>query len=131
MNAQTQESIQVKDIITAIPVSDPERSKAWYTKLFGKAPDLEPFLGNIEFKLGSAWVQISKGTVKPSNWNLQIEVQDLAKEHRRLRDNGIATPNISTSPGVITWFDVNDPDGNRMRWFQVLTGDSNVTGKSG
>ena len=129
MTAQTQESIQVKDIITVIPVSDPERSKAWYTKLFGKAPDLEPFPGNIEFKLGSAWLQISKGTVKLSSWNLQIAVQDLAAEHRRLQENGIVTSQIGASPGVITWFDVNDPDGNGMRWFQILTEDPNVTGK--
>lgn len=128
MTLQSQESIGVKDIITVIPVSDLARSKAWYSKLFGKAPDLEPFPGNIEFKLGGAWVQVSKGTVKPSTWNLQIEVHDLAREHSRLRDHGIVTSQIGTSPGVITWFDVSDPDGNSMRLFQVLTKDSKVTG---
>lgn len=126
----THESIHVKDIITIIPVSDPARSRAWYSKLFGKGPDLEPFPGNMEFKLGNAWIQVSKGTVKPSNWNLHIEVHDLATEHRRLVDHGIVTSQIGTSPGVITWFDVSDPDGNGMRWFQVLTKDPKVTGKS-
>src|SRR5690349_16175984 len=106
MTVQTHESIRVKDIITIIPVSDLARSKAWYSKLFGKAPDLEPFPGNIEYKLGSAWIQISKGTVKPSNWNLHIEVHDLAREHRRLQDHGIVTSQIGTSreslPGLIS-----------------------------
>ena len=128
MTLQSHESIRVKDIITVIPVSDLARSKAWYSKVFGKPPDLEPFPGNIEFKLGSAWVQVSKGTVKPSTWNLQIEVHDLAREYRRLQDHEIVTSEIGTSPGVITWFDVNDPDGNSMRLFQVLTKDSRVTG---
>ena len=130
MGVQTYESIRVKDIITIIPVSDLARSKAWYSKLFGKAPDLEPFPGNIEFKLGNAWVQISRGAVKPSNWNLHIEVQDLAREHRRLQDHGIVPSQIGMTAGVITWFDVSDPDGNGMRWFEVLTKDPKVTGKS-
>jgi len=130
MALQAQESIRVKDIITVIPVSDLAQAKEWYSKLFGKGPDLEPFPGNVEYKLGNAWVQISKGTVRPSNWNLQIEVHDLAREHRRLQDHGIITSKIGTSAGVITWFDVKDPDANGMRWFQVLTEDSKVTAKS-
>lgn len=130
MTLQSHESIHVKDIITIIPVSDLAKSKAWYTKLFGKTPDLEPFPGNIEYKLGNAWIQISKGTVKPSSWNLHIEVHDLAMEHRRLQDHGIVVSPIGTNPGVITWFDVSDPDGNGMRWFQVLTKDPSVTGQS-
>ena len=130
MTLPAHESINVKDIITIIPVSDHARSKEWYSKLFGKAPDLEPFPGNIEYMLGNGWVQISKATVKPSNWNLHIEVHDLAKEHRRLLDHGIVTSEIGTTHGVITWFDIKDPDGNAMRWFQVLTKDPKVTGKS-
>jgi hypothetical protein len=38
---------------------------------------------------------------------------------------------IESSPGVIAWFDLSDPDGNKMRWFQVLTEDEKVTGKHG
>jgi hypothetical protein len=30
---------------------------------------------------------------------------------------------------VIRWFDIEDPDGNEMRLAQVLTGDTQVTGK--
>ena len=131
MNLQAHQPIQVKDIITIIPVSDLARSKEWYSKLFGKPPDLEPFPGNIEYKLGNAWVQISKGAVKPSSWNLHIEVQDLSIEHNRLLGQGLTTSEIGTTPGVITWFDIKDPDGNNMRWFQVLTADPKVTGKTG
>jgi glyoxylase I family protein len=64
-----QTPIRVSDVITLIAVSDIEKSKEWYTRLFGKGPDLEPFPGNVEFKVGGAWVQISKGNVKPSSWS--------------------------------------------------------------
>lgn len=120
--------IDVRETITRIAVSDLSRSKDWYSRLFGKGPDLEPFAGNVEYKIGGTWVQISKGEVKPSSWNLEIEVVDLSKERERLRKSGIDATEIGTAPDVISWFDIKDPDGNGMRWFQVLTKDPKVTG---
>ena len=90
---------------------------------------MEPFPGNVEFKVGGAWVQISEGKVSPSSWSLQIEVEDLSREHQRLREAEIKATEIGSVIGVISWFDIKDPDGNSMRWFQVLTTDSKVTGK--
>jgi glyoxylase I family protein len=124
-----QGTIKVKDAITVIAVSSLSKSREWYSGLFGKGPDLEPFPGNVEFKVGGAWVQISEGKVSPSSWSLQLEVEDLSRERQRLREAGIAATEIGTAPGVISWFDLKDPDGNEMRWFQVLTTDSKVTGK--
>lgn len=120
--------IDVRDAITVITVASLAKSRPWYSKLFGKEPDLEPFPGNVEFKLGGAWVQISEGKVQPSSWSLQIEVKDLSRERERLKAVGIGTAEIGTAPGVISWFDLEDPDGNEMRWFQVLTSDPKVTG---
>ena len=128
MTVQTQDSVNVRETITVITVSDHQKSKEWYSRLFGKGPDLEPFPGNVEYKIGSSWVQISRGQVKPSSWSLQIEVHDLHRERERLRKGGISATEIQTRPGVISWFDLNDPDGNNMRWFQVLTTDEKVTG---
>jgi glyoxylase I family protein len=114
-------SIDAKDMIVGIAVSDLKRSKAWYSRLFGKEPDLEPFPGNVEYKVAGGWVQITKGKVKPSSWGLQIEVGDLAQERERLRNAKIDASEVRTVPGVISFFDLKDPDGNAMRWFQVLS----------
>ena len=121
--------VRAKDAITVIAVSDLGKSRRWYAALFGKEPDLEPFPGNVEFKVGGAWVQISEGKVSPSSWSLQLEVEDISRERRRLREAGVAATEIGTAPGVISWFDLKDPDGNAMRWFQVLTDEPKVTGK--
>jgi len=121
--------IKVKDAITVVKVSNLAKSREWYSALFGKVPDLEPFPGNVEFKVGGAWVQISEGKVSRSSWSLQLEVEDLSRERERLREANIAATEIGTAPGVISWFDLKDPDGNSMRWFQVLSADSKVTGK--
>lgn len=74
-------------------------------------------------------MHIEEGRVIPSSWSLQLEVADLSHEHQRLHEGGIAAPEIKTAPGVISWFDVKDTDGNATRFFQVLTTDSKVTGK--
>jgi len=126
---RTQREIDVRETIVEITVSDLPKSREWYSRLFGKkGPDLEPFPGNVEFRVGGAWVQIVSGKVQPSSWNLQLEVRDLSRERERLRDGGIAASEIKTVPNVISYFDLSDPDGNTMRWFQVLTSDPKVTG---
>jgi len=122
------EAIDVREAITVIKVSDLPKSREWYSRLFGKCPDLEPFPGNGEFEVGGAWVQISNGKVRPSSWSLELEVRDLTRERQRLREAGIAATEINTVPGVISYFDLSDPDGNSMRWFQVLTSDPRVRG---
>jgi len=120
--------IDARETITEIQVSNHAKSKEWYSRLFGKRPDLEPFPGNVEFKVGGAWVQIVEGKVKPSSWTILFEVRDLHRERERLRENNITATEIKTSPNIISWFDLTDPDGNAMRWFQVLTTDTKVTG---
>src|SRR5207245_8920056 len=117
MTMQTQESVGVRETITVITVSDHAKSMEWYSRLFGKGPDLEPFPGNVEFKIGGAWVQIVTGKPQASSWSLQIEVQDLSRERERLREEGIEATEIKTAPNVISWFDLRDYDGNAMRWF--------------
>ena len=127
--AGTRELIDVKDTIVVIKVSDLARSREWYSRLFGKEPDLEPFPGNVEFMIGGAWVQISQGKVQPSSWSFQIEVRDLPRERERLRESEISATEIETVPNVISYFDLTDLDGNAMRWFQVLTSNPKVTGR--
>ena len=127
-NVGVQGVIDVREIIVEMRVSDLPKSREWYSRLFGKGPDLEPFPGNVEFRVGGAWVQIVSGKVQVSSWTLQLEVRDLPRERDRLRDGGIAAGEIKTVPNVISYFDLRDPDGNAMRWFQVLTSDQAVTG---
>jgi hypothetical protein len=42
---------------------------------------------------------------------------------------GVDVPEIETRPNAMSWFDIEDPDGNEMRWYQVLTSDTQVTGE--
>lgn len=121
-------AIDVRETITEISVSDLEESREWYTRLLGKTPDLEPFPGNVEFRVGGAWLQIVKGKVQPSSWVFQVEVRDLSREQERLRSAGVEAAEIKTVPNVISHFGIKDSDGNSLLFFQVLTSDPKVTG---
>ncbi|MDG6946730.1 MAG: hypothetical protein JRN63_03560 [Nitrososphaerota archaeon] len=74
-------------------------------------------------------MQIAAGKPLRSTWSLQIEVVDLQRERQRLREAGIDATEIKGVPKVISYFDLKDPDGNGMKWFQVLNTDPKVTGK--
>lgn len=127
--AAQESTIDAVHTITEISVRDIKKATEWYSKVFGKGPDLEPFPGNVEYNIAGAWVQISAGEVKPSSWSIQFEVKDLARERERLLMAGVPVPEIRSEPGVISWFNIRDPDENQMVWFQVLTSDPKVTGK--
>ncbi len=117
-------SVKVKEFIVEIPVSDLSKSTEWYSKLFGRKPDLEPFPGNVEFKVGKAWVQISEGEVKQSNWLVNLEVLDLHREYDRIKESNIYTTEIKERGGVVSWFDAKDPDGNSIRFYKLITSES-------
>lgn len=120
--------MKVKDVIVRITVGDIAKAREWYTRVFGKRPDLEPFPGNVEFKIGGAWVQLAAGPEGHRGSTVMLGVDDLDMERERLAERGIAAAETQSLPGVIKWFDVADSDGNQMRWFQVLTSDPKVTG---
>lgn len=127
-NQRKQISIVVRETITEISVSDLEKSRDRYSRLLGHGPDLEPFPGNIEFKVGDARLQIVKGKVQPSSWVFQFEVRDISGERERIRTAGVHAAEIKTVPDVISYFGIKDPDGNSLLFFQVLTSDPKVTG---
>jgi predicted enzyme related to lactoylglutathione lyase len=121
-------TIDARETITEIQVSDLSRSREWYSRLFGKRVDLEPFEGNLEWKIAGAWVQITQGAPKPSSWGLRIEVRDIQQERERLRRAGIAAKEVKTVPDTIAFFGVRDPDDQDLLFFQVLSADPKITG---
>ena len=42
---------------------------------------------------------------------------------------GVDVPEIEARPNVKSWFDIEDPDESEMRWSQVPTSDTQVTGE--
>ena len=119
--------IDARDCITAIQVSDVAKSRAWYSRLLGREPDLEPF-GNQEWKIAGGWISLQKGAPTASPWQLHVEVRDVQREYERVKKAGIAVAALQTEPGELSFFTVTDPDNYTLLLFQVLSKDPKITG---
>ncbi len=97
-----------------IPVRDLPTAREWYGRLLGKAPDLEPVPGVVEFRVGDTWLQLQEGSPGTQGWDFRFGVRDLEHERRRLDELGIVVGETVTVPAVIRFFDFRDPDGNPL-----------------
>jgi hypothetical protein len=52
-------------------------------------------------------------------WRLRDGVADLQRERARLIGLGVSAEEVETVPGVISFFDFSDPDGNGLSCYQV------------
>jgi catechol 2,3-dioxygenase-like lactoylglutathione lyase family enzyme len=112
--------MQAISVTIGIPVRDLAISRAWYDRLLGKAPDLEPVPGIAEYRVGGVWVQLMEGEPPGGKWTLRFGVADLDRERERLQGLGIELGDVRTVPGVIRYFVLADPDGNLLSWYQEL-----------
>jgi catechol 2,3-dioxygenase-like lactoylglutathione lyase family enzyme len=106
--------------LVAVPVSDVDQAKAFYTEKIGFNADhdhqvsedlrfvqLTPPGSACSIALGSGIVDTPPGSLK----GLQLVVDDIEAAHSELRDRGVETGEIQDFPwGRFVFF--SDPDGN-------------------
>lgn len=105
-------------VTIGIPVSDLEVASRWYEQVLGKPHDIEPAPGIREFEIAGTWVQLDEGPAVGGNWTLRIGVADLRAERLRLEKLGLQLGETRNVPGVISFFDFCDPDGNQLSCYQ-------------
>jgi predicted enzyme related to lactoylglutathione lyase len=108
------------EVTIGIPVVDLARSRAWYERLLGTAPELEPVAGMAEFRIAGAWVQLIERSSPRPGWAFRIGVTRLDAEHARLMAEGFEPTEIETVPGVIRILQLEDPDGNAVSLYELL-----------
>jgi catechol 2,3-dioxygenase-like lactoylglutathione lyase family enzyme len=118
--------------LVAIPVSDVDRAKAFYTEKVGFHADVDqrvreglrfvqltPPGSACSISLGEGIVDASPGSVQ----GLQLVVADIHAAHAQLAERGVEVSEIQEFPwGSFVFF--RDPDGNRWSVQQLLTRDS-------
>jgi lactoylglutathione lyase len=112
--------MQATSVTIGVPVRDLAVSRKWYERLLGKAPNLEPVPGIVEYEVAGVWVQLMEGETPGGSWTLRFGVADLDDERERLQGLGIELGGVRTVPGVIRYFVFRDPDGNLLSWYQEL-----------
>jgi catechol 2,3-dioxygenase-like lactoylglutathione lyase family enzyme len=120
----TQPTTSISQIRTiAIPVSDQERSVAFYTEVLGFEKTLD-----TPFGPGQRWIEVSPpaggttlalpplGDVQPGiDTGIRFETSNAETDHQALMDAGAdVDADILRYPGVPPMFTFRDPDGNRL-----------------
>ncbi|MBV9004549.1 MAG: VOC family protein [Solirubrobacterales bacterium] len=113
--------------LVAVPVSDVDRAKAFYTDNVGFNADhdhqvtdelrfvqLTPPGSACSIAIGTGIVSAPPGSVK----GLQLVVADIEAAHRQLSEGGVAVSDIDDLPwGRFVYF--TDPDGNAWALQQI------------
>lgn len=103
-----------------IQVRDLERAKSWYEDVF----QLETLF--FESKVGWGEMQLHGGDPKlglnlvdnpqNNNWGkLMFEVEDIIKAKEYMEKKDIKTTEITTIPEMVSYFDIQDSEGNTIQ----------------
>ena len=115
--------MDVQAVSIALPVRDIDAALAWYRQALELGePDLVPMEGLVEFDLGVIWLQLttSPDTAGQDGIRLTFSVEDAAQEHERLADLGMTVTELERVEGAVEFFELVDPDGNRIGFVAEL-----------
>lgn len=117
----------------AIPVSDLERSVSFYCQSLGfelAGRDEYPTMKQAFVSLGKGgftlelFVALGEEAVKPQNRpdHLAFECRNIANYRETVIASGFSVPEIETFPGGMKHFELRDPDGVKLDFFQGRVG---------
>lgn len=107
--------VEILSVTVGLPVKDLSHAVPWYRRALGLAePDLQPAAGVVEFQVGPIWLQLSEEATDRSGAETvtRFGVTDADAERARLVALAVPVGPIERVPGVVTYFNLVDPDGN-------------------
>ncbi len=115
--------MEAKAVTVGIPVRDLESAVSWYRAAFDLGePDQVPMEGLVEFDLGSFWLQLALAPQLAGQEGLSvtISVEDASKEQASFVERGLGVTEVQRVEGVVDFFELTDPDGNRIGFVTEL-----------
>lgn len=93
----------------------------FYSRLFRRRPDFAPHDDFVEWEAADGfWFQLGWGEPRPG-YPLRFRVEGIDAEHRRVeREVGARGSAITRIPGLVAFFNVSDPWGNALGFYQRL-----------
>jgi catechol 2,3-dioxygenase-like lactoylglutathione lyase family enzyme len=112
------------DIAAVIATKDYAAARAWYIRVIGREPDLEPIEGVGEWQIAAtAWLQVVEDHDRAGKTAVRLGVDDLRAQISALEAEGIATGQLVVIADLVKVVDVADPDGNEVSFVEDLTGE--------
>ncbi|CRZ14219.1 VOC family protein [Mycolicibacterium neworleansense] len=117
----TADPTAIKDVAAVIATSGFAVAKAWYSRLLGREPDLEPVIGVAEWQLtATAWLQVVTDPARAGRSAVRFGVDDLDSTVARLHEDGVPTGKPQVIADMVAVIDVTDPDGNEVSFVAEL-----------
>jgi catechol 2,3-dioxygenase-like lactoylglutathione lyase family enzyme len=104
----------VTDLFAGVPVSDLDASIDWYTRFFGRPPDMrvgDEILWEID---AHAWLFIEPNAQKAGAGRITLSVSGLDDLLNRFAAESIAHEAVETYDNGVRHVRVPDPDGNEL-----------------
>jgi catechol 2,3-dioxygenase-like lactoylglutathione lyase family enzyme len=103
-------------VLSVVPVSDIEVSKAWYEKLFGRPADNNPMPVLVEWQVvPGGWVEVFVDEERAGSGLLNFAVDDLQSHVAEAADRGLAPGDVEDANKGVQLSTLKDPDGNLIR----------------
>jgi hypothetical protein len=112
----------IEHVFAGVPTSDYAAALPWYTRLFGRPPDVIVKEDESMWELASGtWVYVVADPGRAGNALLTVMVDDLDAHVAALRERGAEPGAIETTRGKFRRSELNDPDGNQIAFAEALS----------
>jgi glyoxylase I family protein len=109
--------VSIDHVLAVVPVSDIDRSRDWYSSLFGRPADNNPMPTLVEWQvLPGAWVQVFSDPQRAGSGLLNFSVGDLESHLAQVRERGLDPEDIVEANKGVRLSTITDPDGNTIRF---------------
>jgi predicted enzyme related to lactoylglutathione lyase len=123
MPKKIQDRISVKRLYFQLKVKDLERAKKFYEDVFNFEIEwyMSPEIGWCEFNLPGGTPRlglnmIEEGeSINEDSGTFTVEVNDIESAKEYLRGKGVYSSDITVVPNMVSYFNINDTEGNRIQ----------------
>ena len=117
---ETPNAVDIDVVFAGVPVADLERAVEWYSRFFGRPPDVKvPDVEAMWAVRAGAWVCVLIDGGRAGSALVMLAVANLDALVGALDERGIDHGEIETVPGAGRRAEVADPDGNAVSFVEV------------
>ncbi len=116
--------MKAETLTVGIPVRDLDRAISWYQSAFELGePDQIPMEGLAEFDLGAFWLQLALAPelAGRDGISVNISVKDASAQQQNFVQRGLTVTELQRFEGVVEYFELTDPDGNKIGFVTELS----------
>lgn len=107
--------MKFQHVLAVVPVTDIDKSNAWYAALIGRPADNNPMPVLVEWQVTDrGWVQVTVDEERAGTGMLNFAVDDLEHAITDLGERGIEAGEIIDANKGVRLSTLQDPDGNAI-----------------